>query len=47
MKEDTKAARCEACGKPYEKRRPWARFCSTACRRVAFWRRRIAAERRA
>ena len=27
---------CEHCGQPFEKTRPWARFCSSSCRRANF-----------
>jgi hypothetical protein len=36
--------RCDECGRPMQRRRPWQRFCSTACRLCAYWRRRLSAE---
>lgn len=27
---------CEQCGKGFDTRKPWARFCSPLCRRLAF-----------
>lgn len=33
-------ADCEASGKEFVRRRPWARFCSATCRRLAHDRRR-------
>ncbi len=37
-------ARCGECGRAMQRRRSWQRYCSTACRLRAFWRRRLVTE---
>ena len=38
---------CDQCGKPFQPAKPWARFCSTACRNINHQRDRYADSKKA